>query len=221
VSQIADAHGRTLLAPDGSDNKNPATRMPNSAVFVPFGGRAKGTPLYLLNGGGPYKHTIAGKAAGSYTLTLLGKNFGAKVENIASHAGGRDELTIDRGGASAELKTVTHAKQVKLTTMARGANKLVRTAVVTASSKANESIRLAFDAAHEIVSYTHLGSPTTFTIELSGPDAKGKPSKVASSAISVEKGDVITFKPRWHELASGVPTHVKKANGKESDLQLK
>ncbi len=213
VTQVTDAAGKTLLAADGSPNRDPATRL-NGAPFLPFDSAPGARPIYLLQGKSPYKHTIAGKAAGTYALQFVGAGFAAHVENVPSLPGHHDELVIDHAGAGAHFRTSAPAKQVRLHLSARAADKSVRTAILTADSSANEAVHLAFDAQRAKVHYRHSGRPAWLRLELHAHAPGQRLQKFVAAPAQIEHGDEVTIHPEWHALDRGGAMHLKKRDGR-------
>jgi hypothetical protein len=62
------------------------------------------------------------------------------------------------------------------------------------------------DPAAETFSYVHAGAPATYTLQLSSYDANGNPITFTAPAASANKGDTLTFRPDWTQLAAGAGT---------------
>jgi hypothetical protein len=222
VAQVTDAAGKTLLAGDGSPNRDNGTRMPGSGVFHALGGRhGAGAPVFLLGSKGPYTYAMAGKSAGDYSLQVVGKEFAARLDKVQIAAGARDELVVDHGAASVQFKTAAPQKPVNVHLVARGADGHARTAVLSTVGHANAPFKLAFDAKRENLVYRHAGAPASFSLKLTAAGADKKLHTLQLAPAQVEKGDEITFQPNWKELEKGGSLSVKKAAGNVLQKPLK
>jgi hypothetical protein len=213
-TQVTDAHGHTLLLADGTENTDPRTRIPGSALIVPFGGLKPGAPLFLLDSKGTYTHTVTGKGQGNYDAHFVGPHFSVELHGVPARAGESDTVVLDAAGAGFEMKTGAAQKTFQAKMHARAADGSVRTVTLQGTGFKDAPIRVAFDAARQTIVYTHAGGPATITFGLAATH-QGGAHDVTGTPIAVEHGDTITLKPVWTQLhvAPGSLTHKKKTGG--------
>jgi len=81
VTQIQDQNGRTLFNADGTENTNPATRIPDAIKFIPFTGTTPAnypdTFIFNNSNGKNLTFTIAGTGSKTFRMFMAGDVFRA------------------------------------------------------------------------------------------------------------------------------------------------
>ena len=99
-SQVTDAAGHTLLAPNGDINTDSKTGIPSATRFAALAGSNKpGSDIFLFGKTGMYKQTIVGTGAGQYTNALMGSGMAVSIK-AGSAKGTVDDVTVDPRSAS-------------------------------------------------------------------------------------------------------------------------
>ncbi len=202
VTQLTDAAGHTLFAPNGTLNENPATRL----VAAPFAseGSTKGAPaqIYLLpRGTGTLKATVTGTGAGPDTHTLIEPHFVAQIDT-QSGKGVKDTLTFAAGSGKVGFATQASDKPLALTLLG-GSGKERRTVEVTTTSLRGAGDTLAFTGGQSGLSFTHHGAPTTFKLTLSAQGPKSAPTVFESAPMHIGTGASASIGTvHWGSLAA-------------------
>jgi hypothetical protein len=220
VTQISDGRGHVLLG-NGQWNVEPATMVPGVRPMPALGGLGRKTlPAFVSNRQDALTHTITGNASGNYDLTWMGGGVVATLAAVATTAGAVDTAVITQGKTS-----FTAANEKALTATLLGgvsASRLPRTATLKTTASAGAALTVSFDPVAETFEYLHEGAPTSYTLELSSLDTQGRAMTFAAPAAFVAKGDTLTFKPDWNQLAEGGgAVIVRTATGSVSSRTLK
>jgi hypothetical protein len=210
ITQVTDADGHRLFLPNGKVNYDPKTRI-HAHPFYPLDGQ-KGAParFIVMAANGGYTHTIS--ATGKYEADFVGPNYAAHVEQISGQGGDKDQLMIDPKAGALAITTAAAKKDVHGKLIVRAADKSSRVATLQVTLSANAPVRLEFDEKRETLTYQHKGANTNLALTLwssTAPKAtySGKP-------LAVENGDVLNFKPNWHQLdRTPGSVHIVKRSG--------
>jgi len=206
TTQLADNAGHTLLLPDGKLNKNPATVLPQAAPFAPLSSGAS-ADIHVLEGAGPYIHTVQSTGNAPYTHTHLSQNFATRIENVRGSQGSGDEVTLDPQASGLGFRTWETHRSIRAHLLARAPDKDVRTAIFNTTSFKGHSDHFALDQSRANLTYTHAGPTTQYTIILEGTNPKGKRVSFVSSPLRIDADDTATFTPSdWHHLGRATVT---------------
>ena len=221
--QVTDADGKTLLNAEGSENTDSATLLPDSAVFYPAHGPGPAsTPIDLVGGTGPFTQTIAGTGSGTYEDTFMGNNLGVDVQGVPAIEGVNDQLAMDPQQASFRFQTGAASKPVTVEFIAQAGDGSDHTATLSTTSFQGGDDTLSFDPARQVVTFSHAGTATNFTLTLSGFDADGNPVTFTTPSLQVGPGDTIAFTPSdWRNLDAGtVAVTITHADGQQTHSVL-
>ena len=222
VTQVDDGQGHFLLA-NSERNMDPKTALAGVAPMPNFGGLGKATPTkFVSKAGGSLTHTVTGNAEGSYEFHWTGSGHALVLTGVPAEVGKSDRVVTDPAALKIEFIPGSN-KPVNAAIIGTGTtSKFPRTAALKTTASANAAVTLSFDPAAETFTYTHAGAPTSYTLELSSPDAKGAPTIFATAPAAVATGDTITFHPDWTQLASGVGNvQLRAADGTVTNRTLK
>ncbi|MBM3878224.1 MAG: immunoglobulin domain-containing protein [Verrucomicrobia bacterium] len=209
TTQLADDAGRTWLGADGHLNLEPATRLPEATQFAPLAGPAVGgAQIVLLGAEGTYTHTVRGTGAGSYSTTLLGFHYVARLLDVPVHLDLHDTVRWDTDRPGIQFVAETTGKPLTLEVTVRAPDGAVRTARLTTTSSSGDLNTLAFyDSERAQATYRHGGPATSCSLTLTQADAWGTTRAFTASPLYVDAGGTIDIAPAdWTDLATGVVT---------------
>jgi hypothetical protein len=218
ITQVTDAAGHPLFLPDGTINRDPATRI-RAHPFYPEGVKA-GDPVrfIVMDGKQAYTHHI--RSTSDYEAVFVGPNYSARIQGAQAAAAEPDQVGIDPQGGGFEFATKAENKAVRGQLVVRAADKSTRSATANLTSSRDEKVRLEFDAAREAVTYRHRGAAGNFVLELWSSHSPNTPLSVRP--LPVEHGDTITLKPDWRQLdQTTAMVRVTKLDGSIRDLPLR
>ncbi len=197
--QLSDASGRTLFGADGKLNQDPNSRVA-AVPFVPMSGGASPSDMFIVKQGAAYRYEFRGTVAGTCGVSLVGSLFNVVLQS-ATLLGQRDEVTFDTGERSFTFKTTATDVPLRAEVMARGRDGSVRiaTLVTRGTSGAIETMRFSSDTS--AVTYEHRGPPSTYELQISAMNRKGRLHTFASGMQVATEGQTATFTPTdWHDL---------------------
>lgn len=219
VTQISDSKGRNLLNADGTQNTNPATKIPRGAEFPSNWDRrssAKHARLFVLDPKERYTHTVTGTAAGNYTLSAFGPGFGVSF-HASSAPGEQDTVVVDKSGAtpSAEFRTTAARKDIEAHVSIVAADRSSRQVKVKGAGASGSPVKIGFDPTGDTVTFQHGGPAANLAITLVSRTAGGGAGPTFPVAnVAVRTGDVVTLKPNWKAAGAG-SLHIKSVDGTE------
>jgi hypothetical protein len=218
VTQVGDAAGHTLLRPDGTVNKDPATRLPGAAPFGPLDSEAS-AGMYVLDDHGAYTETVHGTGTGNYTAEFFGDRAAVRLDTTGS-PGNDDQVTLDAQALAVRFHTAAASKPVTLQLSARAADGSARTYVITTTAYRAGDDRFDFDAARQSLTYTHAGPAADVTVTMTGVDAQGKPISLSTPALHVAGCDTLVLPTSgWQQVPAPLPPPAGDAAGVPSAPQ--
>ena len=198
TSQVSDNAGHRLLQPDGSYNRDAATRLPDSARFLPLSGRGD-AELFVVSGTGPITQTMHAAADGSFRHWALGRDFGARLWNLSGRRGSDDEVTVDLENKAIAIRTWNAHTPIQVRLHARHGEE-VRTAHLSTNTFRGTADRLSYDDSAPAFTYFHAGAPTHYDLTLEGTSSNSGPFHLRHQRIGT--GDTVVLAPSdWHDLA--------------------
>lgn len=127
------------------------------------------------------------------------------VEGVSATVAENDEIVTTRGTIRflpASQKTVT----MSITGKSLAPNAVPCIARLRTTASAGAAVALSFDETTEAFTYSHAGTPASYSVEFSSYGTHGKAVVFTPPALAVGNGDVHTFAPNWADLASGAGT---------------
>jgi hypothetical protein len=180
--------------------------LPQAAPFAPLSSGAS-ADIHVLEGAGPYIHTVQSTRNAPYTHTHLSQNFATRIENVGGSQGSGDEVTLDPQASGLGFRTWETHRSIKAQLLARAPDKDVRTAIFNTTSFKGHGDRFAFDQSRANLTYKHAGPTTQYTITLEGTNPKGKRVTFVSSPLQMDADDTSLFTPSdWHHLGRATVT---------------
>jgi hypothetical protein len=200
TTQVADNQGHTLLLPDGRPNDNPATRLPQAALYAPLADGNPGLEGFLVGGPGPYTETVRGARTGQYTDLHFGHGFAVRA-TVPSSLGVNDQMTLSPQSSSFRFHTDAASKAFALQVAVLAADQTAHTATLHTTSYASGNDTFAFDASGQAFTYTHLGAAVDYQLTLTGFAPDGTPANFVSALLHLNPGDQASFRPAdWGRL---------------------
>jgi hypothetical protein len=218
VTQVEDDAGHTLLRADGTENTDPATRLPSAARLSGFTGRSN-TPLFVVRGGARHKITVRGKANGTYTFNHFGPGFGAVMQNVPVNAGGVDTILVDPRAASFELRSGAQ-KNIAAKLLVR-APQGTKVATLKTTVAPGGSSLVKFDGARDTFLYQHTGATAKVGFDLSFQTGQTPAVNTQTAESTLATGESLQVSPMWPTLAAGGKLLHRDAAGKETARPLK
>jgi hypothetical protein len=202
TTQLTDAGGRTLYAPDGTLNRNQATRLRAApfAFFTPS--HVQETELYVADSRpGPIVQSVIGTKAGADTHTIVGPGLSARIDTTAAQ-NVTDQIGYDQSGG-VSFSSNGPAKPVAIGLSSRNGGDARGAELVTTSAVAALE-QLHFTADRSAVTVRH-ASAAPARLRLSLAAAKGGAVIFDSGPLQVAPGVAVTFTPQnWSTLDSVV-----------------
>jgi hypothetical protein len=165
---------------------------------------------FVSNRSGTLTHTVTGKAAGNYSLYLLGGGGGVHLSNVPTAQGANDLIAINPRQVGF---TADQSKALSVALLGQAsASKMPRTGTFKTTAPAGMALNLAYDLAADSFSYTHSGPAASFTLSLSTLDSQGKTVEFTTQPVQINHGETHTIAPTWAQLSNGAGTvHVRSA----------
>jgi hypothetical protein len=224
TTQVTDSQGHTLLGPNGTNNTNPATRIPGAVRYEPEQGAGAGSvPVAdYLGDTETYTQAVHESTPGTFSGLILGDGFGVDLSGIPSTPGVDDTLTTDAASAGFRFQTTALSKPLTIDLTAKAGDGAVRAVSIRTTSFAAGTDGFRFDPPRQAFSYSHAGPATAFTLTLSSVDPSGRPVSFASPKLTIGPGDTVTFKPSdWRHLDSApITLSLLHAGGRSESVDL-
>lgn len=229
MTQVTASDGHTLLDANGQLNTDRKTTIPDATQFATLSDSNKSKPgpaIFLFGHDGAYTTTVAGTASGTYHDVLFSHGTSASLTAAATPSI-KDRISVPANmdglafGQTAGPASRTRAATVQLVESASDGSKRTATIVTTVPKKGKAST--TFDPAHNAVSVTAGGQPTSYTLTLSWAGRHGFPQTFAAPTVHLSAGAHARFAPRdWSALAtSKLTVHIVDADGHATTRTLK
>jgi hypothetical protein len=210
--QFADTNGQTLFMLDGSINTNVVTGLTNAMPFAPLSDAGPGPAGFIFAtttnaSGGTYTndfvHTLRGTGSGTYTHSVLGRDFATRITDISANSNTLDTVTVNSQTPVVRFQTSDSSKPLKVQLLARATNGAVHTATFSTTTFANTGDKFSYDQSSERMIFTHAGPATAYSFTLSQADQNGNPAVFVSTNLLIGAGDTAIIGPAdWQNLAT-------------------
>jgi hypothetical protein len=219
TTQVTDTSGHTLLNPNGTLNTNPATRIPNGAVYA---GDPGSIPLDLVGGNGNFMQTIAGTGGGTYGAASLSSDAMAFITGVPTANGQTDRFGLNPANDMMSfVPGVTKPMTADLAVNAKGG--AIRDAQLNAMVAGGGTEQLQFMGTnHDQIMLHNTGSAGMFSLTLTAA-ADGLVQSFSTGRMALAAGDTLNLTPTdWTGLngatASAIVHH---SNGTSTTMTLK
>jgi hypothetical protein len=209
TTQVTDSAGHTLINPDGTQNLDPATRLPHALRLFPpeAAGDPAGTPLDVVPAGGTYTQTVTGTGTGAYSEYMLGHDFAVTLNGVPAAPGVADQLTVTPTADSFTFHSGAASKALAAEFIVQPPGGPARVVDAHTTTFGGGSDAFAFDAARQAITVTHKGAAAPLSLTFRQPDPAGVVEYFTTGPITLAPGDVATVTPsNWSSLTSSTAT---------------